>query len=91
MVTANDEILVVLSQAFVVQSNSTKVLLWLWLAFLLFFVVVVVIVCLFLFLLTLKLSKKRQTVATLIKGSVPTMRTRQRHLFFLQKTIELSY
>ena len=34
MVTTNNEIMVVLSQAFIVSSNSTK-LQWLWIAFLL--------------------------------------------------------
>ena len=33
MVTSNDEIMIVPSQAFFLQSNSTKLLLWLCLAF----------------------------------------------------------
>ena len=35
MVNGNDKITVVLSEAFIVSSNSPKVLLWLWLAFVL--------------------------------------------------------
>lgn len=35
MVNGYDKITVVLSEAFIVLSNSTKVLLWLWLAFVL--------------------------------------------------------
>ena len=35
MVNGNDKITVVLSEAFIVLSNSAKVLLWLWLAFVL--------------------------------------------------------
>ena len=36
-------------------------------------------------------SNSLESIHANLKGSVPIMRTRERHLFFLQKTIELSY